>query len=610
MDSKATTSKRGLSARRVTSLLVSTSHPSAVTTAVASGALTLICPRSGTIQNSTRIQGGDLQGSSSSKGQVGVSHISIFPHRNAEPTASSLAIAYGSSTNKKRGNDADDSYGMLFTIRRASTAAPILHWKCRLPEPNMTGGLLVSPVTSQHIVGGGSSGTLYVWDALQGGSLARTVPAAHYRAITCMQWSAVDTNVTTSPWDCHLVTGGADGMVHAFSHLDLVERPSSSSNSSSIQPIRTWTKHHLAVTALTAMNGGRMASAAEDGQVVVMELCSGATLAVIQLPDAIRALTTDCHHGRRLFAGSVKGTVHIVDLDSYALHRTVQMGATIVHIPKYQKQQTISLEDRVFGSTPGAVTANSDDSSPSYQEELRGHDRAITCLAVFNEENESGSTECLVSGDESGVLRVWDSRRGCCVRVVNPWSHSALVENAGDSKSKLAATTQLHPVTSISVIREEVDPFDTSPAGDDTAMFGTRSSDKRARSHNSFGSMVSPLQKFSTALDDRSSSAFPVAVPFLEPRRDDPSGFWDLSTGRVAFEKALQARQKRWRRSQPDSGRGDGISAVDNGNELQQQRDEIAKLKKELEEAKTTIERWEIVNNKLISKIQGESSQL
>jgi WD40 repeat protein len=113
----------------------------------------------------------------------------------------------------------------------------------------------------------------------------RTVPAAHYRAILCMVWSAVDTN------GCHLVTGGADGMVHIFSHIDLVEQQSAIN---AVQPIRTWTKHHLAVTALTAINGGRMASASEDGQVVVMEISSGATLlAAIQLPDAIRALTTD-----------------------------------------------------------------------------------------------------------------------------------------------------------------------------------------------------------------------------------------------------------------------------------------------------------------------------
>lgn len=620
----------------VTSLLVSTSQPSsAVTTAAAAnGALALICPRSGTIQSSTRIQGSDLQqqsnsSSSSNKGgQVGVSHISLFPHRTAETTSSSLAIAYGASTNKKRGNnDANDSYGMLFTVRRraesscAAAAAPILHWKCRLPEPNMTGGLLVSPVTSRHVVGGGSSGTLYVWDALQGGNLVRTVPSAHYRAITCMQWSCVDTSVTTSPWDASLCTGGADGMVHAFSHLDLVEGASSSS-SSTIQPIRTWTKHHLAVTALAAMNGGRMASAAEDGQIVIMELCSGASLATIQLSDAIRALTTDGHHGRRLFAGSVKGTVHIVDLDSYALHRTVQMGATIVHVPKHRQLRTSSMEDRVFGSTStgagtSATATGSDEPSPNYLVELRGHDRAISSLAVFDEVGESGSsTECLVSGDESGVVRVWDSRRGCCVRVIHPWSALADTTSAADSNgtkgasaAASAATAQLHPVTSICVLRDETDPFDATSAGDDSAMFGSRSNDKRKKSLNSFGSMVSPLQKFSAFHDDRSASAYSVSVPFVEPRRDDRSSFWDFSSGRVSYERAVRARQKRSRRSRPRNEPAGGPETSDGNEELQQKRDEVEKLRKELEEAKATIGRWEVVNNKLMSKIQQESAQ-
>jgi hypothetical protein len=50
--------------------------------------------------------------------------------------------------------------------------------------------------------------------------------------------------------------------------------------------------------------------------------------------------------------------------------------------------------------------------------------------------------------------------------------------------------------------------------------------------------MASPLQKFSAPLM--------VAVPFLEPRRDDASEFWGLSRGKDAFEKVLQAWKKRW----------------------------------------------------------------
>lgn len=464
----------------------------------------------------------------------------------------------------------------------------------------MSGGLLVSPVTSRHIVGGGSSGTLYVWDVLQGGNLVRTIPSAHYRAISCMQWSSVDTSVTTSPWNSTLCTGGADGMVHAFSHVDLVERPSASQQGSSTQPIRTWTKHHLAVTALVAMNGGRMASASDDGQIVIMELCSGATLATIQLPDAIRALTTDAQHGRSLFAGSVKGTLHVVNLDSYALHRTLQMGATIVHIPKHQHQKT--LEDRVFGTNTESATTASDESISSYQAEFRGHDRAVTSLAVYDEDDENGdTTEFLVSGDELGVVRVWDSRRGCCVRVIQPWSQSAHADASSDGKAKTAAATaQMRPVTSILVLRDDYDQFNSSARGD-AAVFG--SADTRKKGLNSYSSMVSPLQKFSVAHNDRSSSALSVAVPFVEPRRDDASGFWDLSAGNAAFEKAICAQQKRARHSKPDQG----SNAVGSTQRFQHESAKVRGLEKELAEARETISRWEVVNNKLMSKIQQET---
>jgi WD40 repeat protein len=607
---------------RLVSLLVSTSHPTpSVSSTSTGGALSLICPTTGAVQNSTRIQGGDLQ-HTSNKGQVGVSHISLFPRHLADAGSSaSLAIAYGSSTIKKRGNDADDSHAMLFTVRRTAAAAPILHWKCRLPEPNMTGGLLVSTVTSRHIVGGGATGTLYVWDILQGGNLVRTISSAHCRAVTCMIWSAVDTTVTTSPWDAMLCTGGADGIVHVFSHVDLVEQssPSYGNANNSVHPIRTWSKHHLKVTALVAMSGGRIASASEDGQIIVMGLCSGSVVATFQLPEGIRALCTDSHHGRRLFAGGSKGNIHIVDLDCYSLHCTVQMGSTVIRTPR-DRPLVATLEDRVFGSSemPGSTATSGcmDSASVSYKVELRGHDHAVTSLAVYDDanDNSTSSAEYAVSGDESGVVRVWDSRRACCIRVINVWASPSSADINVDAKEakSIVGTARWHPVTSITILRDVSNPFDADTGTEIGGMLGNTHINKRRKTGDTFLGLMSPLQKFASVRGNGDLSSPLVPIPFIEPQRNDTLDWWDISDGPTAIQRALRMRQDQ---RHSDTQRAHvrptetGDVPADATVELLQKSEEVSSLQKELDLAKETIARWEVVNNKLMMKLQQESQR-
>ena len=579
-------------------LVVSTSRPSFTSTASAgSGSLTLICPRTGTVLSSCRIQGGDLQ-SNSSNGLVGINTLSFFPSASNGATAidpsMSTAIAYGATTGAQRSKGAHASYGMLFTVAKSSTA-PTLHWKCHLPEPDLSAGLLVSPV-SRHVVAGGSSGTLYVWNPLQGGCLVRSIPSAHYRAITCMQWSVAKEGSLAPPsassiWDCHLITGGADGMVHMFSHLDLVEQPSSTTSNSSVKPIRTWTRHHLAVTALVALNGGRMVSASEDGQVVIMELCSGETVATFQMPDPIKSLTTDGE--RRIFAGSSKGVIYVVDLDEYAIHQTIQTGATIVHQPS---QQAATTESRVFGgsSNPvGAMTDSATDSSSSFLKEMRGHDSAITSLVVFQDEHAGRNTEYLVSGDENGMLRVWDSRRRCCLCLVHPWSSTAGTTTPSNKvKAHAEEAAQYHPVTSIHVMREQTNAFLGGSMDGDVLTLGKDPETRRTKVADSLAVMIAPLQKYALIQD-----APTVPVPYLEPLRGNTSLFTDL--GSFSFEKALVWNEAR------SLGKLDKVQDVETTIPSDnKQQEEIERLKNELEEAKATIQRWEVVNNKLIGKLK------
>ena len=682
--------------RKVTSILVTTSRPTATSTPNAGGALTLVCPRSGTVQCSTRIHGGDLHHhhhsssiSSSTnninsnitmnyntKGQVGVSHISIFPNTPLSSSSSSsqlFAMAYGASTEKSA-----DSYGMLISMRRnhaAATVPPYVHWKCRLPESNMSGGLLISPVTLQHVIGGGHSGTLYVWNTLQNGSLIRVVPSVHYRAITCMTWSATNhchtdsSAQTVNPWNAMLVTAGADGMVHCFSHVDLVD---ASHHHGKINPIRSWTQHNLPVTSLISIHqGSRIVSSGEDGLIVIMELCSGSTIATMQLPNAIRTLQVNnqnAEHNLRLFAGSSRGIIYIMDLDTYACHSTVQMGATIIQQPhlSHQYPTNCSIEDQVFGTdqittdtTTSSAAVSSAGSNLSYQSELRGHDHAITSLEVFlaHDDGSSGTgsrntgNECLISGDEMGIVRMWDTRRGCCLRVMNPWSSSS----SGVPTSAATKSSNSHPVTSIHVIYDESNPisFDNENASTATvAMFGGTNNNnsintdpKRKRMLN-FANLIAPLQKFSNDTDDASTNKT-IAVPFLQPRNRISSLDYgmDSTSGHDLIRRSLHEFFHHGKRPRRDVVVDERMTVTDNAMIQVESIDvpvidqnvrhkiatvdliisngttatttnvdgevddhaslvsQIERLKEELEQAQQTIVRWETVNNKLVQRI-------
>ena len=48
----------------------------------------------------------------------------------------------------------------------------------------------------------------------------------------------------------------------------------------------------------------------------------------------------------------------------------------------------------------------------------------------------------------------------------------------------------------------------------------------------------------------------------------------------------------------------DEQSKPDTGNSTHQHKEEIERLKKELEDANATIQRWEVVNNKLVAKLK------
>jgi WD40 repeat protein len=522
---------------------ISTTSPiHAITASGGGGSLVSVDPCTGSMQSSLRITA-DLSG----KVAMGISRIHLFPSQYSE--SGTLALAYGSSAIKK-----DDTHAILLTLRPASLS-PIVLWKCRLPETHFPAGLSISPCGT-YVVGGGSSGTLYIWATI-GGTLLNTTKA-QYRAVSVLEWSSNN---------C-IVSGGDDGMVHAWSLRDLVSPQSNSST----QPVASWSRHHLPITALASLPSGRMVSASQDGQVLILEIFSKEVVASFQLPGPVTSLSASMH---RLFCGSENGTIYILDLDQYALHRTTQLGAKIAN---RKHNGALTNADRVFGS----IASDGDEQELSYRVELRGHDRCVTALVLVVDNDE---VELLVSGDQAGFVRVWDIASRACVRTIQPWSHTT----ASAALPATAKKTITHPVTSIRVVEERMD---SSESGD---IFGRQHSRNRDSSKNvNIVNLVKPLQKFVEQVAK-------VAIPFARPKRSAESmHLWNIAYESFDFKAALVKRRRRT----GVTTKTHSATFVNQEAQIRTQAEEIERLRSAVCDKTETIQRWETVNNKLVLKLK------
>jgi WD40 repeat protein len=580
----------------------------------------MMCPHTGSIHSSFR-GNADMSG----KAALGMSSVSLFPrkfssannnHHNSNNNINNnvLAMAYGKNVSKST-----DTYAMLLTLRTSSTSPPILHWKCRLPEANLTAGLVVSPC-GYYIAGGGASGTCFVWSSILGGKLLK-IFKSHYRSCTTLVWS-----------DCgkYLLTGGADGMVHVYSLLDLVDQSSGSNSNSnpkkqqqeqSVPPFHTWSVHHLPVTCLTTLDSGRVASSSDDGQVVVMELFSRTVVATIQLPHGIRCLD---HHDGRLLAGSNHGEIYTMDLNAHAMRQTMNQGGGGATSNTKRRRvlhpQQQSLEETVFGSVSlssssldplEAGTASAAATDAPYYQPLQGHDRPVTALALLVEDD---LQERLISGDESGTIRIWDMASRTCLRVVQPWSHSAFnnavttkakADSAGAGAADTSTTSrqqQRHPVTSIQILRQDTESaFANGKSGGSLSggmLLGHSSS---GNSSESILSLLTPLQRFTSEDQDNS-----IPIPFLKPLgTSEEMEYWnvDASYPETYHRKPFHANDEDILSNKKEDGdSGDKAKLEDT---MEEQRKQILLLQKELAERTSQVERWENVNNKLMAKLEA-----
>ena len=638
-------------------LVVTSSRPpppssaSASTSSTSSGAV--IDPLTGAILPSIRTGAG-----------VGLTSLHRYPTHNkfastaVASTLSGMDVYYGHGTGggvasgSGRKASAKDENIYLFAHRshassssgggggtgggdKSAMAATGQRWRTKPPEP-LSSNVCVSPCGT-FVLAGARSGRCYVWNALgssgssgsggassrasssssasssSGGELIR-IWTAHNRPVTCISFSSDGSLV---------LTAGQDGIVNAFALLDVVSSSSDGTGSStdavdsSIRPARTFSEHHLPISSLTALPSNRAVSVSSDRQAIVMELCSGSTLARIVLPASIRCVTSD-EAGRRLYAGGDDGVVYCVDLDVVAVKETAE-SATIVSIggvgggassgtSKSSAAAALSLSGSKLGETilgmkgglsSAGDTSGSKDGRNGGVSELRGHSRAITALAVVDG---VGGRGMLVSGSEEGSLRVWDLRTRACARVVQPWGGGA-----ADASSSC-------PVSSILVV-----PRGNSYTSTASGPFGLGSaSHSRGRGGGpDVLDLFRPLQRFpndkpigsvvpvlasnkNTALVRRWEGDENFGGPIIQAQkrpRTTPASNTDAMSPVVA-ENPDQ--------DEDENDEDDDFLAMDSSapSKNDNEDEEKAALRKELEEARATIARWEKVNNKLAKKLE------
>ncbi|KAF4675038.1 hypothetical protein FOL47_008349 [Perkinsus chesapeaki] len=192
-------------------------------------------------------------------------------------------------------------------------------YKCSTPEK--LSSILFTPGPAQLLIGGGVSGTIYVWQ-VSTGRLLRTWKA-HYSSVTQMRLTADST---------YLVTASQDTTIKVFTLSSLLTSGSGSGGGAP-SPARVFRGHTLPVYALEILQEatGRnsytepakilIASGSADGNVKVWEFTpggSGRQVATFNLPTLIKHIAVSPRGP--LYAGGDDGRVHVIDVQTREIH--------------------------------------------------------------------------------------------------------------------------------------------------------------------------------------------------------------------------------------------------------------------------------------------------
>ncbi|XP_020593021.1 protein ROOT INITIATION DEFECTIVE 3 isoform X2 [Phalaenopsis equestris] len=172
----------------------------------------------------------------------------------------------------------------------SSSSAPIFFWSSEKPQVQVRSfpaepiGPLISDSDGSYIIGGGTSGAIFIWEVASGKLLNKLI--AHYRSVTCL---------TLSEDESLLISGSEDGNVRVWPLLMIFDDAMKESG------------HGLCNSIVI--------SSSEDRTCKVWSLSLGRLLRSITFPSIIDAVAMD--PGEHIFyAGCRDGKIYIATLNA------------------------------------------------------------------------------------------------------------------------------------------------------------------------------------------------------------------------------------------------------------------------------------------------------
>lgn len=251
----------------------------------------------------------------------------------------------------------------------SASSGSVLYWSWSKPQPEVKNfpAEPIKPLAADslgtYIVGGGSSGNVYLWEVATGRLLKKW--RAHLRGVTCLVFSEDDSL---------LLSGSEDGCIRVWSLFRIFDDVQGYQASHLYE--RSITEHSLPVTDIVVGHGGCNAifvSASLDRTCKVWSLADGRLLRNVVFSSVIDVIALD--PGEHVFyAGGRDGNIYIVALHAESKPHK-EYGTHIVGL-------------------------------------LSDHSKPVTCLAYSNEGN------LLLSGSEDGMVKVWDLQTKNIIRVL------------------------------------------------------------------------------------------------------------------------------------------------------------------------------------------------
>uniref|UniRef100_A0A0C9QSM2 TSA: Wollemia nobilis Ref_Wollemi_Transcript_11576_1308 transcribed RNA sequence n=1 Tax=Wollemia nobilis TaxID=56998 RepID=A0A0C9QSM2_9CONI len=138
-------------------------------------------------------------------------------------------------------------------VQKSSSAASgaIFYWQWNKPQAEIRSfpvehiGPIACNTDGTYIVGGGSSGRIYLWE-VPSGQLLKVWPA-HYKALTCLVFSDDESL---------LISGAEDGFVRAWPLLIALDEDAALQAETQFQPLHNFSAHNLPVKDIVCGYGG------------------------------------------------------------------------------------------------------------------------------------------------------------------------------------------------------------------------------------------------------------------------------------------------------------------------------------------------------------------